>query len=190
MRQAMPPMTEQAVDLKQRLQHAHHSHQKRRLQRRYLLASRQARERREVGHLLGVHRQTIGRWLVIYAAGGLAALLATYGPAGKPVSLAPVVLASLEQTLRRPEGFASYAALRQWVRQTHGVEVQYTTLSTIVRTQCKTTLKTPRPSHTKNPLRPFPHAKWPVDSASSRSSRLRIPVPCGSSAKTNAAADS
>lgn len=52
-------------------------------------------------------------------------MLPTYVPVGKPVSLAPVVLASLEQALRRPEGFASYEALRQWVRRTHGVEVKY-----------------------------------------------------------------
>ena len=52
-------------------------------------------------------------------AGGLEALLATYIPPGKPVSLAPAVLASLEQVLHRPEGFASYEALRQWVAQTH-----------------------------------------------------------------------
>ena len=47
------------------------------------------------------------------SAGGLEALLATYTPLGKPVSLSPAVLASLEQKLRRPEGFASYEALRQ-----------------------------------------------------------------------------
>jgi hypothetical protein len=56
------------------------------------------------------------------------ALLATYVPAGKPVSLTPAVLAGLEQALRRPEGFASYEALRHWVRQTHGVEVKDKTL--------------------------------------------------------------
>jgi hypothetical protein len=66
-----------------------------------------------------------------------AALLAIYVPAGKPLSLAPAVLASLEQALRRPEGFASYAALRQWVRQTHGVEVKYKTLYSLVRTRCR-----------------------------------------------------
>ena len=76
------------------------------------------------------------------------ALLATYVPAGKPVSLAPAVLASLEQALRQPEGFASYEARRQWVHQTHGVEVQDKTLYTIVRTRFHTKLKVPRPSHT------------------------------------------
>jgi len=35
-------------------------------------------------------------------------LLATYVPAGKPLSLAPAVLASLEQLLHRPDGFLSF----------------------------------------------------------------------------------
>jgi transposase len=106
-----------------------------------------------VARLLGVHRNTIGRWLALYAAGGLEALLATYVPAGKPVSLTPAVLASLAQALDRPEGFASYEALRQWVRRTHGVEVKYKTLYTIVRTRFKTRLKVARPTHTKKPRR-------------------------------------
>ena len=102
-----------------------------------------------MARLLGVHRNTIGRWLALYAAGGMDALLATYIPAGKPVSLAPAVLASIEQALHRAEGFASYEALRQWVRQTHGVEVKYKTLYTLVRVRFKAKRKVARPSHTK-----------------------------------------
>ena len=116
-----------------------------------LLASQQAHERQEVAQLLGVHRNTSGRWRALYAAGGLAALLATYVPAGTPVSLAPDVLASLEQALRRPAGFASYEALRQWVARTHGVQIKYKTLYTLVRTRFRTKLKVPRPSHTQKP---------------------------------------
>jgi transposase len=149
MRKAIPSITEPAAALKQRLRHEHDGHKKPRLQMLYLLASGQAHNRQDVAHMLGVHRNTIGRWLAIYAAGGLNALLATYVPAGKPVSLAPAVLASLEQALRRPEGFASYEALRQWVRQTHGVEVKYKTLYTLVRTRFRAKPKVPRPSHTK-----------------------------------------
>jgi transposase len=117
----------------------------------YLLVTRQAQDRQDVARLLGVHRNTIGRWLARYAAGGLDAVLATHSPPGKPVSLAPAVLASLEQALRRPEGFASYEALRHWVRQTHGVEVKYKTLYTLVRTRFRAKLKVARPSHTKKP---------------------------------------
>jgi hypothetical protein len=53
--------------------------------------------------------------------------------------------------LKPYEGFASYEALRQWVRQTHGVEVKDKTLYTLVRTRFKTKLKVARPSHTKKP---------------------------------------
>jgi hypothetical protein len=55
----------------------------------------------------------VSRWLAWYATGGLAALLATYIPVSKPVSLAPAVRPSLEQALHRPEGFASYEALHR-----------------------------------------------------------------------------
>jgi transposase len=149
MRKAMPRITDHADDLKHRLQREHDGHKKPRLQMLYLLASGQAQTRQDVAQLLGVHRHTIGRWLAMYAAGGLDALLAIYVPAGKPLSLAPAVLASLEQALHRPEGFASYAALRQWVRQTHGVEVKDTTLYSLVRTRFRAKLQVPRPSHTQ-----------------------------------------
>jgi hypothetical protein len=61
------------------------------------------------------------------------------------------VLASLEQALHRPVGFASYEALRQGVRRTHGVEVKYKTLYTIVRVRFRAKRKVPRPSHTTKP---------------------------------------
>ena len=149
MRNPIPPIHEAVAALKERLQHEHDGHKKPRVQMLYLLASGQAQTRQDVARLLGVHRNTISRWLALYAAGGLEALLATYIPLGKPVSLAPAVLASLERALHRPEGFASYEALRQWVRRTHGVEVKYKTLYTLVRTRFKAKLKVARPSHTK-----------------------------------------
>ncbi len=144
-----PCIREPVHELRRRLRQEHDGHNKPRLQMLYLLASGQAHSRRDVAQLLGVHRNTIGRWLAIYAAGGLQALLATYVPAGKSVSLPPAILASLEEALRRPEGFASYAALRQWVRRTHGVEVKYQTLYAMVRKRFRAKLKVPRPSHTK-----------------------------------------
>lgn len=65
--------------------------------------------------------------------------------------LAPEVLDNIEHALHGPEGFASYEALRQWVRRTHGVEVKHKTLYTLVRTRFHTKLKVARPSHTENP---------------------------------------
>jgi transposase len=149
MYRVIPRIREDVNELRQHLQHEHDGHTKPRLQMLYLLASGQAHSRQQVAQLLAVHRNTIGRWLAIYAAGGLQALLAIYVPAGKAISLAPTILASLEEALRRPEGFASYEALRQWVRRTHGVEVKYKTLYTMVRKRFRAKLKVPRPSHTK-----------------------------------------
>jgi transposase len=151
MRKALPSITEDIGPLKQRLQHEHDGRKRPRLQMLYLLASGQARTRQEAAQLLGVHRNTIGHWLVLYESGGLDALLALYVPAGKPVSLPPDVLAALEQVLRQPAGFASYVELRQWIKQTHRLDGNYHTLYTIVRTRFKAKLKVPRPSHTKKP---------------------------------------
>jgi transposase len=151
MRKTLPIITEDVENLKQRLQRAHDGRKRPRLQMLYLLASGQAQTRQDVAQLLAVHRNTIGHWLAIYETGGLEALLEVYVPAGKPISLSPGVLASIEQALQEPAGFASYEALRQWVQQTHHVEVNYHTLYTIVRTRFRAKLKVPRPSHTKKP---------------------------------------
>jgi len=149
MRNPIPPITETVDALKLRLQHERDGRTKPRLQMLYLLATGQAHERQEVASLLGVHRNTIGRWLASYATGGLDALLECQTAPGKPLSLAPTVLADLEQALQQPAGFASYEALRQWLHQTHQIDIKYKTLYTIVRTRFKAKLKVPRPSHTK-----------------------------------------
>jgi hypothetical protein len=110
MRHPIPPISEAVAALKERLHHEHDGHKKPRLQMLYLLASGHARTRQDVARL---QRNPVSHGLAGYAVGGLAALLATDVPPGKPGSLAPAVLASLEQALRRPEGFASSEALRQ-----------------------------------------------------------------------------
>jgi transposase len=153
MRKALPVIREDAATLKQRLRREHDGRKKPRLQMLYLLASGHVQTRQAVARLLGVHRNTVGHWLAIYEARGLDALLDLYVPAGKPLSLPPGVLAALEQALRHPTGFASYEALRQWVKQHHHLDVNDHTLYTIVRTKLKAKLKVPRPSHTKKPGR-------------------------------------
>lgn len=149
MRRAIPSIAESAAELKQHLQREHNGRKKPRLQMLYLLASGQARTRQDVAQVLGVSRNTVGRWLTLYETGGLAALLDLYVPPGKRPSLVPEVLASIEQVLRRPNGFASYEELRQWVEQTHHVPIKYKTLYTLVRTRFHAKLKVPRPSHIK-----------------------------------------
>jgi DNA-binding transcriptional ArsR family regulator len=151
MHQSLPLMAEHADTLKQRLPREHAGRKQPRLQMLSLLASGPAHTRREVAQLLGGHRHTMGHWLALYEAGGLEALLALYMPAGTPLARAPAGLAAMEQALRQPAGFAACEALRPWVQQTQHLEVHDHTLSTMVRTRFKATLKVPRPRHTKNP---------------------------------------
>jgi hypothetical protein len=61
------------------------------------------------------------------------------------------VVAGLEQALRQPAGFASYEAVRPWVRQHYHRDVKSPTLDTLIRTRFNAKLKVPRPSHTKKP---------------------------------------
>jgi hypothetical protein len=70
-RNALPVIREDATPLKQRLHHEQKGRKPSRLQRLDLLASGQARTRRDVAQLLGVHRHTVGHWLALYATGGL-----------------------------------------------------------------------------------------------------------------------
>jgi transposase len=151
MRKALPRVTEDADPLKQRLQRTDDGRTTPRLQRLSRLARGRAQTRQEVAQLLGVHRHTMGHWRARYEARGLDALLALYVPAGKPLSLPPDGLAAITRALQQPTGFASDAALRQWVQRTYHLDVNDHTLDTMVRTTLKTKLKVARPSHTKNP---------------------------------------
>ncbi len=149
MNKALPDIIESADALKTMMRQERDSRKKLRLQMLYLLASQQAASRKEVAQRVGMDRNTIGRWLAAYEAGGLPALLNIYVPRGKAPSLTPEVVASIQQALQHPDGFASYEALRQWVEQTHHITIKYKTLYTVVHDKLKASLKVPRPSHIK-----------------------------------------
>jgi transposase len=151
MYRALPTISETAEDLKARLTAERHRQKRQRLHALYLLASGQARSRKHVAQLLGVHRETVGAWLNTYASGGLTALLDVYVAAGKPSSLPPNVYQALEQRLRQPDGFASYEAIRLWLLETHQITIKYKTLHNLLRTKLKTKPKVVRPSHIKKP---------------------------------------
>jgi transposase len=107
MRKPVPPISESAADLKQRFKQERHAARQQRLHALYVLASGQARSRQAVAGLLGVDRNTVGRWLAQYERGGLDALLAVYIPAGKRTPLTRPQLAELHRALEQPQGFAS-----------------------------------------------------------------------------------
>lgn len=149
MNRTMPVIHESADDLKHRLPHERDPRKRQRLHLLYLLATGQARRRCQAAHLLGVERNTIGRWLTRYTQGGLDALLDVYVPAGKAPALAPQQLAQLQQRLAQPDGFASYGEIQQWIATTLGVQLGYHAVHTLVHDKLRARPKVARPSHEK-----------------------------------------
>lgn len=154
MNRAMPTITESADELRGLLKAETNVKRAQRLQMLYLLASKQAKTRKEVASLLGVHRETVGDWLTLYAEGGREALLELYVAPGKAPSVTPAVEAELREQLSKPEGFPSYGAIGEWLWQNHGIKLAYSTVHTLVRYKLKARPKVPRRSNReKNPRR-------------------------------------
>ena len=154
MNKTLPIIHEAADDLKQRLQQERDQRKGQRLHMLYLLASGQAKNRSAVAALLGVERNTVGRWLRQYRDGGLAALLAVYVPAGKRPALTPDQLAQLRERLEQPQGFASYGEIQQWLASTFGVQMGDHAVHTLVHDKLRARPKVARPSHEKKvPMR-------------------------------------
>lgn len=153
MNKALPPIHESGAELKELLTRERRREKQQRLHALYLLATGQAGSRMTVASLLGVSRDTIGRWLTTYAQGGLAALLDIYIPAGKAPALAPEHRTRLQAALARPEGFASYGAVQQWIADELGVQMRYHAVHKLVRYTLRAKLKVPRPVHIKKRTR-------------------------------------
>ncbi len=62
----------------------------------------------------------------------------------------PAQLAQLHAALDRPDGFASYGAVQQWIADTLGVPMGYHAVYKLVRRKLRAKLKVPRPQHEKN----------------------------------------
>lgn len=75
MRRGKPEVRESVEVLKARMQKETSGVKRQRVQTLYLVASGQASERQEVAQMLGVHRNTVGKWMQRYEYGGLEALL-------------------------------------------------------------------------------------------------------------------
>jgi transposase len=149
MHRERPIVTESPDELKALLKHEPDRQKRQRLHALYLFASGQATTRQEVARLLGVHRQTIGRWMSCYAAAGLSSLLDIYVPSGKQPALPASVIAELEHQLHQPEGFASYEAMRVWLIKTHQITIKPKTLQKFVRRRFGARPKVARPSDIK-----------------------------------------
>jgi hypothetical protein len=82
MNKKVPDITESVEELKSLMGQCAQVYQKQRLSMLYLLRSGQAKNRKQVADLLGVHRTTIGNWLLSDETGGLEKLLERRYPPG------------------------------------------------------------------------------------------------------------
>ena len=151
MKTPIPPIHETPEELKALLTAEGDAQNYQRLQALYLLQTQQARTRRQVAHLLGVHRETVGRWLAAYATGGLPQMLTIAKAPGKVPLLSPAMQQALRDCLSQPQGFASYKAIWPWLQHEYGLSIAYKTVHKFVRYTLRAKLKVPRKSHIKKP---------------------------------------
>ena len=125
------------------------------IQRRFhmllLLKTGEAKSRSGAARYLGVHRNTVANWLDLYEEGGPQKLqeIGEPGPDPGQQSIPPDVMEALIDRLSGPEGFSSYKEIQQWLADSCGVELPYTTVHRIVRYELEAKPKVPRPSHPK-----------------------------------------
>src|SRR5919197_3952405 len=149
MKTPIPPIHETPEELKGLLKTERDVQKQQRLQALYFLQSQQVRTRRQVARLLGISRNTVGRWLAAYESGGLPQLLTIGKAPGKVPLLSSVMQQALRDRLAQSPGFASYKAIWQWLRQEYGLPIAYKTVHRFVRYQLRAKLKVPRPLHIK-----------------------------------------
>ena len=155
MYQPLPPIREDLNTLEEQLRRERAPKRKPRLHLLVLLKSGQVTSRSPAATPLALHRNTVATWLRHYRDRGLEALL-TYKEAGAPAgqqTLPPAVFEQLKTRLATSSGSASSIAFQQWRRDAFGLEVPYTTLHGIVRSQLQAKLKWPRPRHAKKTSR-------------------------------------
>jgi transposase len=149
MKTPLPPIHETPEELKELLITAREARKHQRVQALYLLQTQQARTRRQVAPLLGVNRETVGRWLAAYGHGGIPQRLTIAKAPGKTPRLSEDAQRALRERLAHPQGIARYPALWQGLRQECGVPIAYTTGHKLVRYPLRAKLKGPR----KSPLK-------------------------------------
>ena len=142
---------ESEAELKKQLQHEREAIAKEKLQMLWWLKSGQVTQQQEIGKRLGRDTSTITRWLQKYRRGGLKQLLQINKAPGNERKINAEVLADLQRQLQNPEGFRSDGAIVEWLKEKHGLTVEYGTVYATVRYLLGGKLKVPRPqSHQQN----------------------------------------
>src|SRR6478672_2093199 len=142
-------IVESEEELKKRLQTANLGNQKEKLIMLWWLKSGQIKKQQEIGKCLAKDTSTVTRWLQKYRSGGLPELLDLKKAPGAKRKITDTALAALKEELKTGKGFASYGAIVEWLKQEHGLEIEYGTVYALVRYTLGAKLKVPRPQSYK-----------------------------------------
>ena len=151
----LPEIAESVEQLEELVRKEKDAQIQRRFQMLRLLKTGEAKSRSGAARQLDVHRHTVANWLSLYEEGGIEKIQEVEDPGPEPgqQSIPPEVMEDLKEHLSEPEGFGSYKEIQQWLAETCGVELCYSTVHGIVRYDLGAKLKTPRPSHPKKTSR-------------------------------------
>lgn len=108
-----------------------------RIQVIYWIKSDRVKTVTAISLLLGKHRTTISRWLNIYRAQGLKALLTKEKSSGRNKKITPLIEQSLKKKLQDSEQFHSYKEAHLWLKKEHGIEISYTAVHQLIRYRLK-----------------------------------------------------
>ena len=142
---------ESLEELGERLRQVEQPILKERLQVLYWLKQAQAPSISQIAVAIGRHRGTVQKWLALYRAQGLEALLVVKPIPGGGNRVIPMwAEVALAKRLQEPSnGFDSYGAVQQWLLESLGVEAEYHTVYQMTRYRLKAKLKVARPQHIK-----------------------------------------
>lgn len=162
----LPVITEALDDLEARMKRERGGPRRLRLHLLVLICSGAVKERQEAAAHLGVHRNTVARWLQSYESGGLETLLELQKVGAKPEqkTLPPLVWAALQERLAH-EGFEGYLEVQHWLAEEYALQVRDATVHKLVRPRLGAKLKRARPRHAKK-TKPR-HVPFPSDSSTS-----------------------
>jgi putative transposase len=117
-----------------------------RLQFLYWYKTGQAITRKGLGKLLNRSSFAIGQWIDLYRSKGLQGLLHLNYRGGNLAPSIPLEIQwQLKEKLAQPEGMTSYKAIQVWLKETHGLDVPYSTVFGTVKYRLNAGLKVPRP---------------------------------------------
>ncbi len=142
-------ISETADYLEKTLKQAKSGPQKERLLMLWWIKTGQVSQRQDLNQRLGRSPATLTRWLATYRNGGLSALLEEKKAPGASPKIQGEALEKLKQRLASEEGFSSYGAIVEWLKQECGLDLKYDTVNRFVREKLKAKLKVPRPQSLK-----------------------------------------